>query len=67
MGTVYPHWVCQECGAKASKGRQFKVSCWHVGICDICGKERPTTETRDFFYPDFELNDEKEDESTQKG
>ena len=53
MATVYPHWICQECGAKASKGRQFSVSCWHIGICDICGKEKPTTEARDFYHPDF--------------
>ncbi|MBU4331607.1 hypothetical protein KKD19_05980 [Patescibacteria group bacterium] len=46
----HPYWVCQECGSEASEGRQFEVSCWHPGTCDICGKEKEVTEFRDFFY-----------------
>ena len=50
----YPHWVCQDCGRKASKGRQFTVSCWHKGKCEVCGKIKSITEARDFYYPDFD-------------
>lgn len=49
----YPHWVCNECGLKASKGRQYKVSTWHIGKCEVCGEEKEVTESRDFFYPKF--------------
>lgn len=49
----YPNWVCQECGSKASKGKQFQVSTWHIGRCGHCGKIKEVTEPRDFFYPEF--------------
>ena len=49
----YPCWVCQSCGSKASGGRQFEISCWHKEKCDVCGKVKPVTEARDFFYPNF--------------
>lgn len=50
----YPTWICQDCGSKASEGKQYEISCWHEGICDICGKIKSVTEPRDFYYPDFE-------------
>lgn len=34
---------------------KFAISTYHMGICDVCGKEKPITEARDFFYPDFDL------------
>lgn len=43
------NWVCQECGSKHSK-KQYQVSTWHIGICDICKKEKPITQLRDFYY-----------------
>lgn len=46
----YPDLVCQECGEKASNGKQFQVSCWYKGECDICGKTKSVTEFRDFYY-----------------
>ena len=49
----YPNWICQECGSKASKGKQFDVSTWHEGKCDVCGETKEVTEPRDFFYPEF--------------
>jgi len=59
--------VCDECGLEANRltclkkyGREplkpkFTISTYHLGICDICGKETAVTEPRDFFYPDFSL------------
>lgn len=59
--------VCAECGISANvltclyrygappKQLAFSVSTYHVGKCDWCGEKKPVTETRDFFYPDFNL------------
>lgn len=49
----YPKWVCRPCGIKASKGAEFTVSTYHVGICGVCGQKRAVTQPRDFYYPDF--------------
>lgn len=49
----YPHWVCQGCGIKASKGKSFTISTFHVNICEVCEQEKSVTEARDFYYPDF--------------
>lgn len=49
----YPHWVCSPCGVDASKGRQFLVSTFHVGKCEVCLKTLAVTEARDFYYPKF--------------
>ena len=62
----YPHWVCQECGSKASK-KQFQVSTWHKDKCDVCEKIKMVTEARDFFYPEFEENYENEDQYQDPG
>jgi len=53
MTKEYPSWVCQDCGSKASDGKQYPQSTWHEGVCDICGKTKPVTEPRDFYYPVF--------------
>lgn len=57
--------VCSECGISANvttclykfgmppKQLAFTVSTYHVGECDWCHEEKPVTEVRDFFYPDF--------------
>jgi len=42
-------WVCQDCGNKYAK-RQYDISTWHSGICDICGEKKAVTEARDFYY-----------------
>lgn len=50
----YPNWVCQECGSRASGGRQFQISTWHKAKCDVCGKVKHVTEPRDFYNPFFD-------------
>jgi len=42
-------WVCQDCGDKHAK-RQYELSTWHEGKCDMCKKTKPVTELRDFGY-----------------
>lgn len=49
------HYVCQNCGEKYGRGfadgkKQFVVSTWHEGECEICGKIDIVTEFRDFGY-----------------
>ena len=51
--TKEPHWVCSDCGLKASKGRQHSISTWHTGVCEVCGEKKAVTESRDFYYPKF--------------
>ena len=61
------HNVCSDCGIKANRltclkkhGKEpdkkaFSLSTFHTGICDFCKQEKAVTETRDFFFPDFNL------------
>lgn len=61
------HWVCSDCGIEANRltclkkyGREpkkeaFSISTFHKGKCDFCGEIKDITQTRDFFYPDFNL------------
>lgn len=63
------HNVCSDCWIAASKltwkkkfpkARKpekycFDISTFHKWICDFCKKEKSITQTRDFFYPDFNL------------
>lgn len=51
----YPEWVCAECGMRASGGRCFEISTYHIGKCDVCGKECMVTQPRDFYYPEFNV------------
>lgn len=65
------YWVCDECGIEANRltclkkfgkepqKKKFDVSCYHVGICEVCNKEKEVTEVRDFWFPDFSLLEEK--------
>lgn len=50
----YPAWVCNDCGGKASGGRQFLISTYHTDTCGVCGEITACTEPRDFYYPKFE-------------
>lgn len=68
--------VCDECGVLANRltcekklGKDFDLmkfkrksgmSTYHRGICDYCKKETYITETRDFFYPNFDLINHRE-------
>lgn len=61
------HNVCAECGISANVvtclqryGRpptklSYDTSTFRKGICDYCGVLKFITETRDFFYPEFDL------------
>lgn len=58
----YPSQVCRECGLYAhirtygddfGDRRQFQLSTWHLGVCDVCEVEKNVTEPRDFFHPNF--------------
>lgn len=67
MKMDYPHWVCDDCGLEANRltclnkygseplKRKFDVSTYHGGVCEVCGKKKQVTESRDYFYPDFNL------------
>lgn len=59
--------VCDDCGLEANRltclkkygaeplKPKFDTSTYHEGICDFCRQLKLVTETRDFFYPDFNL------------
>jgi len=56
------HNVCSECWIKAMKAsydnkwnKDEIISTYHLWICDFCKKKKGITETRDFWYPDFNL------------
>lgn len=49
----YPNWVCCDCGRAASEGKQFSMSTYHNGFCNVCEQDAVVTEPRDFFYPNF--------------
>lgn len=55
MNKPYPTSVCNNCGREAQKDKRkiHSISTWNMGTCDVCGLERPVTETRDFGYPAF--------------
>lgn len=45
----YPDWVCADCGMKHGRHNPG-IATWHLGRCDICGKEKAVTEPRDFGH-----------------
>ncbi|MDD4410841.1 MAG: hypothetical protein PHE32_04010 [Candidatus Shapirobacteria bacterium] len=59
--------VCDKCGLEANRKtcllkygnepmmKKFHTSTYHKGKCNCCGEETSITETRDFFYPRFDL------------
>jgi hypothetical protein len=55
----YPTWVFRKCGEKASSGRAFGISSYHMDECGVCGKHTAVTESRDFFYPEFKKGEIK--------
>lgn len=51
MDNDYPVWVCVPCGVKFGKNvQETRISTFHIGVCDVCGKEDAVTEPRDFGY-----------------
>jgi hypothetical protein len=57
------HWVCIDCGKRALSNainigkKQFSVSTYHNGTCDVCKELKSVTQTRDFGFPKFEVED----------
>lgn len=51
----YPTWICLACGEKYGREVTDIVATWHLGKCDICGKEDAVTEPRDFGHVKMEL------------
>ena len=49
----YPNRVCGDCGLKASAGKSFTLSTFHMNVCEVCGEKKLVTEARDYFYPEF--------------
>ncbi len=59
--------VCDDCGIEANrltylrdhgqepKRAKFDLSTYYKGKCDYCRKIKWVTQTRDYFYPDFNL------------
>lgn len=45
----YPTWICFDCGKKYGR-HQGGICTVHLGICDVCGQEKPVTEPRDFGH-----------------
>ncbi len=47
-----PYQVCYDCGINyGNAGRMVTgTSTYHIGRCDVCGKEQAVTEARDFGY-----------------
>jgi len=53
-----PDWVCDDCGVKwgnvwdgeTYSGPRLHCATYHEGECDVCHKERPVTEARDYGY-----------------
>lgn len=52
----YPNLVCYKCGNKY--GEATEESTFHIGTCDVCGKEASVTEPRDYNYPNFPGHEE---------
>jgi len=46
----YPEWICSSCGAKHGNRMLDRVTCWHMGTCDICCITASVTEPRDFGH-----------------
>lgn len=45
----YPGWACVPCGK--THGKKLKeVATFHFGKCDVCGKNAPVSEPRDFGH-----------------
>ena len=54
----YPSWICVSCGLKGLREMnktlpENSIATFHFGTCDVCGKEKPVTEPRDYLHPKF--------------
>lgn len=53
--------VCWDCGHAALElpinkiKKNFLISTYHKGKCDVCKQDKSVTEPRDFGYPIFEV------------
>ena len=53
-----PAWVCNNCGEKFGGwwkqrtyvGPSHHCASYHIGTCNVCNKEAPVTEARDYGY-----------------
>ena len=51
MKKSYPTWICHECGTKYCRGSpNAHMATYHYGTCDMCGKQVPVTEPRDYGH-----------------
>lgn len=54
----FPDWICHDCGRQIGRfyvegryvGPAKRISTFHEGTCDVCGKTKPVTEPRDYGY-----------------
>lgn len=64
----YPEWVCQKCAEDAGGGMHPNhMATWHQAKCDVCKKENPVTQPRDFGYPEFNKAKKKSGKTAQAG
>lgn len=55
---TYPDWICDPCGRKFGQfyingryvGPPMRCSTMHMGTCEVCGKQGPVTEPRDYGH-----------------
>lgn len=63
----YPKFVCDKCGKEANRltclniyGKEpwkikLKTHVFTKGLCEVCGKHTMVTRPREYYYPDFTL------------
>lgn len=56
--TDQPTWVCVACGEKWGR-KPCGIATWHMNACQVCGKNKPVTEARDFGYLKQGWNNER--------
>ena len=45
----YPAWICHTCGERHGN-RECRMTTWHKGVCEVCGKQAEVTEPRDYGH-----------------
>ena len=57
MTAIYPNQVCKSCGDKAQTDSRkvFLTATYHMGICDVCGDDKPVTDPATFSNPQFDI------------
>ena len=49
MKDLIINWVCNDCAkSKGAKQPSWHIATYHLGICDLCKKEKDVTEPRDY-------------------